>query len=98
MKKAESAPEQPADRGNSQQQVSQEKAKQEVAQQERGGVLGAQAVVRQPPAQQDQGGVLGEIGAVTQAELPFTGIQLWIALLAGIGLLAAGVGVRKAMR
>jgi len=68
------------------------------AQEEQGGVLGAQAVVRQPPAQRGQGGVLGEIGAVAAAELPFTGIQLWIALLAGIGLLAAGLGARKAMR
>lgn len=68
------------------------------AQQEQGGVLGAQAVVRQPPAQQGQGGVLGEVGAVAAQELPFTGLQLWIALLAALGLVAAGLGVRRATR
>jgi hypothetical protein len=81
-----------------QQVLAAEQPQQPAAQQEQGGVLGAQAVVRQPPAQQAQGGVLGEIGAVAAAELPFTGLQLWILLLAGIGLLAAGLGARRAMR
>jgi len=71
-------------------------------QKQQGGVLGAQAAVKKakakpPAAQQGQGGVLGEIAAVPSQELPFTGIQLWIVLLAGIGLLAAGLGARKAM-
>jgi hypothetical protein len=86
------------------QQVSAEvKAEQAVlqqpaVQQEQGGVLGAQAVVKQPKAKpQARGGVLGEIAAVPAQELPFTGIQLWIVLLAGIGLLAAGLGARRAM-
>lgn len=79
-------------------QVVEERKQAPAAQQEQGAVLGAQAVVRQPPAQQGEGGVLGEIGSVASSELPFTGVQLWIALLAGIGLLAAGLGARKAMR
>jgi hypothetical protein len=60
----------------------QEVAVQAAAPKQQGGVLGAQAG-RPAAGQQDQGGVLGEIGAVTQSELPFTGLPLWIALLAG---------------
>lgn len=71
---------------------------QPAAQQEQGGVLGAQAVVKQPRGPQGQGGVLGEIGSVAAAELPFTGLALWIVLLAGLGLLAVGFGARRAMR
>jgi hypothetical protein len=72
---------------------------QPAVQQEQGGVLGAQAVVKQQPKAKPQarGGVLGEIAAVPSGELPFTGIHLWMVLLAGIGLLAAGLGARKAM-
>ena len=60
-------------------------------------MLGAQAG-RPAAGQQDQGGVLGEIGAVTQSELPFTGLPLWIPLLAGAALVSAGIGVRKGLR
>jgi hypothetical protein len=57
-----------------------------------------QAAVKKAKAKpQARGGVLGEIAAVPSQQLPFTGIQLWIVLLAGIGLLAAGLGARKAM-
>lgn len=74
--------------------VTQEAAPQE----EQGGVLGVQAVAPQPAPQQAQGGVLGRLGAVAQQQLPFTGLPLWIAVLAGAALVGAGLGVRRSMR
>lgn len=69
-----------------------------------GGVAGEQAVIAQPAApaapaaEQPAGGVLGGLGSVGAAELPFTGLPLWIAALAGIALVSAGLGARRAIR
>jgi hypothetical protein len=68
---------------------------------EAGEVAGAQAVIKQPAAplaQQPAGGVLGALGSVGQAELPFTGLPLWIAALIGIALVSVGLGARRTMR
>jgi hypothetical protein len=35
---------------------------------------------------------------VTRARLPFTGFPLWVALVAAVGLLFAGVVTRRAAR
>lgn len=66
---------------------------------ERSEVAGALARAPAPKAKaKPRGGVLGAIGAVGAAELPFTGLPLWIAALIGVGLAGAGFGARRAMR
>lgn len=85
--------------GQEQQQVEQEQ--QQTAQ--GGGVLGAQATLpakaQAKPAQKPQGGVLGAVSrigrAATSGTLPFTGLPLWVAALAGLALLGAGLGLRR---
>jgi hypothetical protein len=58
-----------------------------------GGVLGAQATLASPkPAGH---GVLGAVGRVAGGKLPFTGLQLWIAVLIAAVLVAGGVFVRR---
>jgi hypothetical protein len=68
------------------------------AQQTAGGVLGAQATLRHPAKAKSAGGVLGAVArlgvAGARANLPFTGLQLWIAMLIGLGLIGGGLAVR----
>jgi hypothetical protein len=57
-----------------------------------GGVLGAQAALGRTaaPKAKPAGGVLGTIGRVAGTTLPFTGLQLWIAVLIAIALILGG--------
>jgi hypothetical protein len=58
-----------------------------------GGVLGAVAGARA------HGGVLGAVAAARRhGKLPFTGFPVWIALLIGFSLTAAGLGLRRSAR
>jgi hypothetical protein len=62
-------------------------------QQSAGGVLGAQATLKRtaaPNAKPAAGGVLGAVGHIAGTTLPFTGLQLWIAVLIAIGLILVG--------
>ena len=45
-----------------------------------------------------QGGVLGALTAVGQGSLPFTGVPLWIAAAAALGLIALGACLRRHTR
>ncbi|HWH06251.1 MAG TPA: hypothetical protein VNT23_07430 [Gaiellaceae bacterium] len=69
-----------------------------------GGVLGAVSPERsQSPQAQEAGGVLGATARAAEslgrsavtATLPFTGLPLWFAALAGLALLAAGLTLRR---
>ncbi|TMI70001.1 MAG: hypothetical protein E6H05_14220 [Bacillati bacterium ANGP1] len=63
-----------------------------------GGVLGAQATLVKPAKAKAAGGVLGAVTrlgvAGAHATLPFTGLQLWVAVLIALGLIAGGFAVR----
>ena len=61
-------------------------------QQSAGGVLGAQATLKRTaaPKAKPAGGVLGTVGHVAGTTLPFTGLQLWIAVLIAVGLILVG--------
>ena len=59
------------------------------ATQANGGVLGAQAALPQTKST-SKGGVLGAAGNIAGASLPFTGLQLWIAVLIAVGLILVG--------
>ena len=60
-----------------------------------GGVAGAQARTGGGPL----GGVLGVGGQLSEAavkgQLPFTGLPLWTVALVGLGLLGAGLALRR---
>jgi hypothetical protein len=60
-----------------------------------GGVLDATASAGKG---RPQGGVLGALTAVGQGSLPFTGVPLWIAVAAALGLIALGAGLRRHTR
>ncbi|HWG56821.1 MAG TPA: hypothetical protein VNT58_09905 [Gaiellaceae bacterium] len=64
-----------------------------------GGVLGAQSPVKSQPERENGGGVLGATSrlgrSVAAAELPFTGMPVWVVALVGLGLLAAGLTLRR---
>jgi hypothetical protein len=68
------------------------------AQRAAGGVLGAQATLVKPAKAKAAGGVLGAVTrlgvAGAHATLPFTGLQLWVAVLIALGLIAGGFAVR----
>ena len=94
-------PDQPEPQPQPQRQPQPEPQPEPQPQPDVGEVAGAQAVITPPAApaaQQPTGGVLGALGAVGQAELPFTGLPLWIAALIGIALVSVGIGARHAMR
>ena len=57
-----------------------------------GGVLGAQATLNRSaaPKAKSAGGVLGTAGNIAGTNLPFTGLQLWIAVLIAAALIVAG--------
>src|SRR5438132_1645217 len=63
-----------------------------------GGVLGAQATLVKPAKAKAAGGVLGAVtrlgAAGAHATLPFPGLQLWVAVLIALGLIAGGFAVR----
>jgi len=63
-----------------------------------GGVLGAQATLVRPAKAKSAGGVLGAVTrlgvAGAHATLPFTGLQLWVAVLIALGLIAGGFALR----
>jgi hypothetical protein len=59
-----------------------------------GGVLGVTASQQSQPV----GGVLGVIQSVGQGTLPFTGFPLWVGVLAAIGLIVLGLGLRHRAR
>ncbi len=59
-----------------------------------GGVLGVTASGGTGPA----GGVLGAIASVGSGVLPFTGISLWLVMLAAAGLIVLGLLVRRGGR
>ena len=61
------------------------------------GVLGAQATLTQPKTHQ-AGGVLGAATRVAGTTLPFTGLQLWMAVLVAALLVAAGYVIRRSTR
>jgi hypothetical protein len=64
-----------------------------------GGVLGtiAKLPAAKPAAKNAPGGVLGTIGTLPAGStLPFTGFPVWAALLAALGLVGAGFGLRRA--
>lgn len=58
-----------------------------------GGVAGATAGGNVQPS-----GAGGVLGAVASRNLPFTGLPIWIVILAGAGLLTTGLVVRRAAR
>jgi hypothetical protein len=58
-----------------------------------GGVLGATASAGHGNAA-PQGGVLGAIASVGGGVLPFTGLPLWIFVVAALGVIALGLGLR----
>jgi hypothetical protein len=60
-----------------------------------GAVLG---VTSSAPAHGRSGGVLGATAAVSTGTLPFTGVQIWIAALAALIILGAGVALRRLAR
>jgi hypothetical protein len=57
-----------------------------------GGVLGAQATLKRTaaPKAKAHGGVLGTVGNIAGTTLPFTGLQVWIAVLIAAGLILVG--------
>jgi hypothetical protein len=59
------------------------------------GVLGALATAKGHGV---RGGVLGAVAAKRQGKLPFTGFPVWLALLVGFALIAAGLGLRRCVR
>ena len=62
-----------------------------------GGVLGATTSLPKPKAKPAPAhGVLGTVTQVAGGTLPFTGLQIWVAVLAALALIALGVGVRRA--
>lgn len=92
---------QPAPQQAGAQQAAPPAAKQPREQSGVAGVQGAEArpaAVRAARRPAPQGAVLGALGAVEAGDLPFTGLPLWIAVVAGIGLVGAGLGARRAMR
>jgi hypothetical protein len=56
-----------------------------------GGVLGTSSTIVKPKA---KGGVLGAVSSPAGSTLPFTGFPVWVALLVGLGLIAAGLTLR----
>ena len=66
-----------------------------------GSVAGAQApltpptVQHAPKATKAQHGVLGTVAKVSGSTLPFTGFPLWIALVVALGLIGAGLTLRR---
>jgi hypothetical protein len=58
-------------------------------------VLGAQATLVRP-AKRSAGGVLGATTRLASGTLPFTGLPIWIAVLAALALIAGGIAVRSA--
>ena len=60
---------------------------------QQGGVLGATASAGHGNAA-PQGGVLGAIAAVGGGVLPFTGLPLWIFVVAALAVIALGLGLR----
>jgi hypothetical protein len=60
---------------------------------QQGGVLGATASAGHGNAA-PQGGVLGAIASVGGGVLPFTGLPLWIFVVAALALIALGLGLR----
>ena len=67
-----------------------------------GGVLGATGTTRsnaRPRTGTAGAGVLGVFSSrVTRGQLPFTGLQLWIVVLAAAGLVAGGLALRRVGR
>jgi hypothetical protein len=72
-----------------------------------GGILGATASAKSPnggvlgavAGAKARGGVLGAVAAARRhGKLPFTGFPVWIALLVGFTLTAAGCGLRRYAR
>jgi hypothetical protein len=66
-----------------------------------GSVAGAQAALaapktqRAPKATKAQHGVLGTVAKVSSSTLPFTGFPLWMALVVALGLIGAGLTLRR---
>jgi hypothetical protein len=69
-----------------------------------GSVAGAQATLSTPKTQQAQQapkatkaqhGVLGTVAKVSGSTLPFTGFPLWMALVVALGLIGAGLALRR---
>jgi hypothetical protein len=44
------------------------------------------------------GGVLGATAAASNQTLPFTGLQIWVVVLAGLMILGMGVAIRRLSR
>jgi hypothetical protein len=64
---------------------------------QQGGVLGATASAGHGNAA-PQGGVLGAIASVGGGVLPFTGLPLWIFVVAALAVIALGLGLRHQTR
>ena len=66
-----------------------------------GSVAGAQAALAAPKTQhaskatKAQHGVLGTVAKVSGSTLPFTGFPLWMALAVALGLIGAGLTLRR---
>jgi hypothetical protein len=63
-----------------------------------GSVAGAQAALTTPKAQhaaKAQHGVLGTVAKVSASTLPFTGFPLWMVLVVALGLIGAGLALRR---
>jgi len=59
-----------------------------------GGVLGATTTLAKPKAKAHHG-VLGTVTKVNSGTLPFTGFPVWLAVLIALGLIGAGVTLRR---
>jgi hypothetical protein len=57
-----------------------------------GGVLGAQKTLAKPKTKH---AVLGTVGNVAGSSLPFTGFPVWLAVVAALALIAAGLMLRR---
>jgi hypothetical protein len=63
-----------------------------------GGVLGATASASKSGKAKRAGGVAGaltRVGNVAGTTLPFTGFPVWVAVLIALGLIAAGLALRR---